>query len=591
MKQFLKMLLASIVGAFVAIGLMTIFIFSLIGSLSAIGSKQATTVPPSAILSIDLSGGIAEQSIDETFNLQSLYAGGEMSTSSIGVLDAVRAIDHAAEDPSIKLIYIKDCSFTAESSQLEEIRDALVRFHAVGKPIIAFGENLTLSGWYIASVSDKIYLTELASNQIFGVASQIFYLKDILERLGVNVQLVRHGKYKSAGEMFIAKDISDANREQNTAMVNSIWKSMTAPIAASRNLPEGAIDKITDGLKAATAADMLNLGMIDGIKTRNEMSEELCNLFGVEKEKDLKFISLPDYSSAAVKENYKAKDKIAVIYADGEITSGDEEDQITDGHFCRLISKVRADSTVKAVVFRVNSPGGDAQAAELIRNELTLLSKEKPVIASYGPYAASGGYWISAGADKIFTNATTLTGSIGVFSIIPDFSRIIKDKLHVNPVFIKSNKHADMVSFMKPFDDEELAYMQASVEQVYDKFLGIVADGRGMTTDAVNELAQGRVWTGVQAVENGLADECGTLTDAINYAASAAGLDNWKLVSYPVVKTQIERILSSMSDTEESVRTFLNITDPEEFINTLAEQARSHTGCKAMMPYTYRFEY
>lgn len=591
MKQFLKMLLASTVGAFVAIGLMTIFIFGLIGSLSAIGSKTPVTVPTSAILSIDLSDGISEQTVDETFNFQSIYSGGDMTTSSIGVLDAVRAIDQAAEDPAIKFIYIKNCEFSAATAHLEEIRDALLRFRTSGKPIIAFGNNLTLAGWYIASTADKIYLTELASNQIFGISSRIFYLKDVLERLGVNVQLIRHGKYKSAGEMFIANDISDANREQNQSMISSIWTSVASSIAESRNLPDGAIDDITNGLKAATAARMLEYGMIDGIRTKDEMSEELCSLFGVEKQKQLKFISLSDYSSSAVKDNYKVKEKIAIIYADGEINSGDEEDQITDGHFCKLISKVRADSTVKAVVFRVNSPGGDAQAAELIRNEMTLLSQVKPVIASYGSYAASGGYWISAGADKIYTNSTTLTGSIGVFSIIPDFSKIVKDKLHVNPVTISSNKHSDMLSLMKPFDAEELNYMQESVEQVYDKFLGIVADGRGMTTDAVNELAQGRVWTGVQAVENGLADECGTLSDAIRYAATAAGLEDYRLVSYPTIKTQIEKIMSSISETEETVRSFMNITNPEDFLNTLTEQARTHTGCKAMMPYYYGFQF
>jgi len=591
MKQFLKMLLASAVGASVAIGLMTIFIFALIGSMASLGSKDPVIVPPSAILTIDLTSGVTEQSVDGSFDFQSLYTGGDLNTSSIGVLDAVRAIDRAAEDDAIKFIYIKDCSFSVETSHLEEIRDALIRFRASGKPIIAFGENLTLAGWYIASTADKIYLTELASNQIFGISSQIYYLKDILERLGVNVQLIRHGKYKSAGEMFIANDISEANREQNQSMITSMWETIITPIAESRNLSVDTINDITDHLKAVNTAQMQEFGMIDGVRTKDEMTKELCTLFGVEKEKELKFIGLSDYFSAAVKENFKVKEKIAIIYADGEITSGSDEEEITDGHFCRLISKVRADSTVKAVVFRVNSPGGDAQAAELIRNEMTLLSQIKPVIASYGAYAASGGYWISAGCDKIYTNSTTLTGSIGVFSIVPDFSKIVKEKLHVNPVTIGSNKHSDMLSLMKPFDAEELNYMQSTVEQIYDKFLGIVAEGRGMTTDAVNELAQGRVWTGVQAVENGLADECGTLSDAIRYAASAANLEDYRLVSYPAVKSQIEKILSSVSGTEEAVKTFMNVTNPEEFLNTLAEQARANTGCKALMPYTYRFEY
>lgn len=584
------MLLASFLGCAIAAGFMLIFTFSLIGSLAAFTDKDTPTVPSSFILKVDLSNGLAEQTQEESLDIQSLYAGGEPVSSFLGILDAVRAIDKAAEDSAVKMIYIDNCSFSADVSYLEEIRAALLRFRKSGKPIIAYDDNLSLGGWYIASTADKIYLSELASNQVYGISSQIFYLKDLLSRLGVNVQLIRHGQYKSAGEMFIADDISSANKEQNQAMISSLWNTLSSDISESRSYAPGELDDIIDGLKASTAAEMVEYRMIDGVRNHIEMTAELCSLFGVEEEKDLKFASLSTYAAASIKNDIKQKAKVAVIYADGEISEGSAEEGITGDRFASIISDVRADSTIKAVVFRVNSPGGDAQAAEVIRNEMELLAKEKPVIASYGSYAASGGYWISAGAQKIFTDRTTLTGSIGVFSIIPDFSRAVREKLHVNPVFINSGRHADMLALMRPFDAQETESMQKTVDMVYDKFISIVSDGRGMAADDVDKIAGGRVWTGAEAVEIGLADECGSLYDALSYAVSAADLEGYRLVSYPTVKTTLEKLMENFSSTEESVQTLLNITDPEAFMKTLDENVRRHTGVQARIPYIYKFQ-
>jgi len=577
-------------GCAISIGFMLIFTLSLIGSLAAFAEKESPAIPSSFILKVDLSEGITEQTQEDALNIQSLYLGGEPVSSSLGILDAVRAIDMAAEDPAVKMIYINNCSFTSDISCLEEIRAALLNFRKSGKPIIAFDDNLSLGGWYIASAADKIYLSELASNQVYGISSQIFYLKDILSRLGVNIQLIRHGQYKSAGEMYIADDISEANMEQNQSMISSLWNTLSSDISASRNYAPGELDDIIDGLKASTTKEMMEYRMIDGIRNHIEMTSELCTLFGAESKEDLKFASLSDYAADRIKEDIKHKEKIAIIYADGEISTGRDDTGITSGRFASIISDVRADSTVKAVVFRVNSPGGDAQAAEIIRNEVQLLSEVKPVIASYGSYAASGGYWISAGAMKIFSNRTTLTGSIGVFSIIPDFSRAVREKLHVNPVFINSGKHADMLSLMRPFDAQETESMQKTVDQVYDRFISIVSDGRGMTPEAVDEIGRGRVWTGAEALEHGLVDECGTLSDAVAYAVTAAGLEGYRLVSYPVVKTPMEKIMEIFNGTEETAQALLNITDPEVFMETLYDNVRQHTGVQARIPYIYKFQ-
>ena len=505
------------------------------------------------------------------------------STNRLGLLDIVQAIDNAATDPNIKFIYIDNCSFTQSISHLEEIRDALMRFRNSGKPIIAYGDNFTQGGYYIASTADKIYSDPLASNLILGVSTSIYFLKDILDKFDIDVQLIRHGKYKSAGEQFIANDISEANREQNQVMVNSLWETLSNAYAESRGMSADRIDYLVDNLKITTAEEMLAYNLIDSLCTAEQMNGIICGLAGVEDEKDLKTVDLRTYIKATAHTDYKIKDKIAVIYADGQIAaSGDEG--ITSDSFVPMISDIRKDSSVKAVVLRVNSPGGSAQAAELIRQELELLQEVKPLIVSYGSYAASGGYWISAGADKIYSDNSTLTGSIGVFSMVPSFQKAIRNKLHINPVTIRSNEHADMYS-ARLLDTEERASMQKSVEQIYDLFLKIVSEGRGMATDEVDRIAQGRVWCGNDAIEIGLVNEIGGLTDAIGYAAIAAGLEEYRLAEYPKVKTGLDRLMEGFNTAKAVNEAF---TNPAEALESFYGSISPEPGVYAMLPVIYR---
>lgn len=585
MKQFLKTTLAALIGSFIALFVIGLFFFAIIGSLASFSDSSATTVPDSAILKIKLSQPIGEQGMDSGFDLSEFLPVEASSGNQLGILNAIQAIDYAATDPAIKFIYIDADNAYLSMSIAEELRRALERFRTSGKPIIAYGENYTQTGYYIASVADKVYSYPLAFNQIIGISANLTFLKDFLNMIGVDVQLIRHGKYKSAGEMFVNNTISEANRQQNQELVNSLWATISHDICKSRGIKLTDFNNAVNNLKLTTPEEMKKANLIDEIFTYPEFVKQSCILFEVEDEKDLKAISLGKYAKARIKPNIKAKDKIAIIYANGDIMPGDGEG-VTSDKYSSIISKVRKDSTIKAVVFRVSSPGGSAGAAEIIRQELLLLKADKPFIVSYGDYAASGGYWISADGDKIFTNRTTLTGSIGVFSMIPSFGKITKEKLRINKVSINTHKHSDMFSLMRPLNTVEIGAMQKSVETVYDTFLDIVSKGRDMSVEQVNNIAQGRVWTGSEANDIELTDEIGGILEALNYAQISADLEDYRLVEYPVVKTGIEMIMENIGSTSATVET---ISDPEKLVEKAHLVIRESKGIFARLPYIYEF--
>ena len=470
---------------------------------------------------------------------------------------------------------------------MEELRGALERFRTSGKPVIAYGENFSFGGYYLASAADKIYADEFASNNILGVATTIIFLKDILDRFGVEMQLIRHGKYKSAGEQFIASDISEANREQNQAMVDALWQAAAGSICESRGIALSDLDRMVNNLELNTAQDMIEAGLVDELRTVNGMEQELVTLSGAEKLKDVKMITLDKYIKARIKTDYKAKEKIAIIYADGQINPDGSSEGITADKFQPIIRDIRADSSVKAVVLRVNSPGGSVQPAEIIRTELELLQQDKPLIVSYGTMAASGGYWISAGADKIYSNNTTLTGSIGVFSMLPSMEKTFKEIAHVNPVTIRSHRHADMGSMTRKLDRQEVAAFQDQVEMIYDHFINIVAEGRGLTPERVDEIAQGRVWCGNEALGIDLVNEIGGIKDALDYAAVAAGLDSYRIEAWPKAKNSLDKLMEGLNSASTAMETF---SDPEQLMESLFQSVKAEKGIYARVPYIYCFE-
>ncbi len=466
--------------------------------------------------------------------------GGLSKGSSIALLDVERALRKAMTDEDIAMVYFNFDHLNAPQAAAEEIRCLLLEVSRSGKPVVAYGASLGNGSYYLASAADRIFLHPKGGGSLTGMASTQFFLKDLLDTLGVQVQLIRHGKYKSAGEMYIRSDISPENRRQYEVLLTNIWDSRIDEMALSRGIEVDSLEHWVNHLSLGTAKTWLDKGLVDGLKYRDEMEEYLCHLFGTKDPDEVKRIGIKDYIGK-LKKGPSGR-KVAVLYADGEIVR--EGGGVAGESFAREIARVRADSTVKAVVFRVNSPGGEVVAADIIRREIELLGQVKPVVASYGGYAASGGYLISAGCSRIFTDNATLTGSIGVFGMIPSLGKAIRKVLKVNPVSIGTDEHSTMASGMEPLTPEEEAWYQEEIEDIYDDFVAVVAEGRHMTEGRVDEIAQGRVWCGVDALEIGLADQRGTLMDAIDYAAGQAHLDgSYRIVSYPGKKSFMDELM------------------------------------------------
>lgn len=554
MKDFMKMLLASFTATaiYVVIGIMVLV--GCITGLASLLESSLPVMPSKAVLTMDMSTiTISEQTqeIALTDVIQGIDA-----PQPLGILDAVGAINAAAYDPAIQYIFLKPDGVTGGIAQIEELRKALLNFRSCGKAVVSYIENPTNGGYYLASASDKIYMTPHhgGMSMFNGLSSQMIFLKDALDYLGINIQLIRHGKYKSAGETLVRNSSSKENLHQTEEMVNSMWGSWRNAIAQSRGISPEDLDRMLNNLELDLPTDFLGKGLVDELLTMDQLQDKLAMLYMTDDYRDVEAISIQEYAMLNVAGNPAGSKKIAVIYADGEIVDGDGMEEVASDRFVRIIQAVRNDDAVKAVVFRVNSPGGSVMASEKIKAQIDSLSKKVPVIASYGEYAASGGYWISANCDYIYADETTLTGSIGVFSTIPDLKKAVNDKLHVNITAVNSNDHADMYGMMRPLDKEETAMMQASVERIYERFTQIVAEGRNMSVSAVDEIAQGRVWTGAQALEIGLVDAIGTLETAILHAAtlvdSQNGMDDIQIVEYPRPVTSMEVLVSALTGEE-----------------------------------------
>ena len=514
------------------------------------------------VLKIDFNNPIAERNTGSSFDIMSMVKG---TSSSVTLLSYIEAIDAAAEDKNIGMIYMTPENISAGVSQIEELRAALERFRKSGKPVIAYCGNFGNGSYYLASVADKIILDPASESMITGVGSQMIFLKDLLDALGVDVQLIRHGKYKSAGEMFVRSSASPENRLQNEVLINSIWNTMSKQIASSRGFTQEEFNGWVENMELCYPEEYKAKGLIDEVWSKDQVDKYLCEQNGARRIQEVGFVKINKYASKIKKGS--RKNKIAVIYADGEIVDSGSDADIVGTKLAGTIRKVREDSKVKAVVFRVNSPGGSAQASEAIRHELELLRAVKPVIASYGDYAASGGYWISAQSDYIFSDESTVTGSIGVFGMIPNLGDAIRKNVKVNIESVGSSSHSDMMNGMRMLDETEVAYVQKQIEKIYDDFTGLVSSGRGISKDSVDTIGQGRVWSGADALNIGLVDSLGGLYDAISYAAAKVGLTkaDYQLSRYPVVK-EVSLLKMLSGNTPE---------DPEETLTTRVDNQPS----------------
>lgn len=545
MKDFFKFTLASVLGIVLA-GI----IFTIIGIVSLVGmvasSDTETKVQENTILCLNLEGGLSERV--ESNPLQELM--GE-TFASYGLDDILNSIQKAKDNENIKGIYLQPNVFVAEYPSLEEIRKALADFKESGKFIVAYSDQYTQEMYYLASVADKIIVNPQGSIALHGLASQIMFYTDLMKKLGIEMQIFKVGTYKAAVEPFIATEMSDANREQISVYLNSIWGRVLEDISASRNISIEKLNQYADNMMDMKMADeYIACGLADTLLYKDGVLDYLKTMVGCEKDDNLRTLSVEDMKN--VKRNIpldKSGNIIAVYYAFGEIGSTlSSEEGINPDKVIKDLRKIREDESIKALVFRVNSPGGSAYGSEQIWREIALMKEKKPVIVSMGDYAASGGYYISCAADYIVANPTTLTGSIGIFGMFPNLGGLLNDKLDLHFDIVKTNKFADMGSMNRPFNEGEKEIMQHYINNGYELFVKRCADGRGMSTEAIKKIAEGRVWTGAAAKELGLVDELGGLDKALEIAAQKAEVDSYSVINFPSSENPIMSLLNKSKE-------------------------------------------
>ena len=546
MKSFIKYTMATVVGIFLTMTLFTIIsIISLAGMMATEG--MSAPIKEKSILRIGLSGTLAERSESNPF---AALMGEE--NKALSLEDALLALDKAAKNENIIGVYLEGGAMGANPGMAQELRQALVEFKESGKWVVAYGDSYGKTAYYLSSVADSVLLNPEGNVDFGGMASQIMFYKDVMEKIGVKMQVFKVGTYKSAVEPFICTEMSPANREQVTSYLFSIWTNMLKDVAESRNMEVGKLNSLADSLTMISEASVaLNGGLVDKLCYMDEVKAILREKSGLEDEDDdLVFASVADVAKSETLDE-KVDEQVAVYYAYGEIVQSQgtglgmsQEHQIVGEKMIKDLQDLREDDDVKAVVIRVNSPGGSAFASEQIWREVCLLKEKKPVVVSMGGMAASGGYYISCDANRIFAEPPTLIGSIGIFGMSPAVSELMTEKRGLKFDVVKTNEMSDIGTMARPFNEAESAQMQKMINRGYDLFTKRVADGRGMAQDSVKLIAEGRVWTGEQGLNIGLVDELGNLDDAVAHAAELAKVEKFRAVPYPGADNPFEQLLN-----------------------------------------------
>ena len=577
MKDFIKYVFATVTGIVVFSLIMGIlFVISLVG----LAASSASTVPveKNSVFTLMLSGQVDERAEEDIMRQLS----GQIS-ENLGLDDIISAIKKAKENEDIKGIYIETGLFAIDTpASAHAIREALLDFKKSGKWIVAYGDSYTQTAYYICSAADKIYLNPQGMVDWHGLAANPYFLKDLLAKFGVKYQLCKVGKYKSAPEMMTADQMSEPNREQVTAYMTGIWKVMLKDVADSRKISVDSLNAYADNFIAlANQPDLVKMKLVDKLMYTDEVKGEIKKLLKIDADDDINQLSLSDMKN--VKGKKEKGDKIAVYYAYGEIVDSetgslaDQEHNIVANTVCKDLEKLANDDDIKAVVLRVNSPGGSAYASEQIWHAVMNVKAKKPVVVSMGGYAASGGYYISCAANYIYSEPTTITGSIGIFGMFPDFSGLLTEKLGVKFDEVKTNKHAAFGTIARPFNEEELALLDQYIGRGYELFRKRVADGRKLSVDAVEEIAQGRVWLGNDALGIKLVDAIGSLDDAVKKAAQLAKIDEFKTESYPEPADWFTQILdktNSDSYLDEQMRAnFGEFYEPFRYLKSINSQS------------------
>ncbi|MBG7628888.1 MAG: signal peptide peptidase SppA [Bacteroidetes bacterium] len=536
--NFLRNLLASIIGTFITLGLI---LFLLIMVVAAIGDDEKIIVKSNSVLEIKLDKLVKDYAPKSDDPFDEIFGA---NNKKMGLNEIINAIENAKYDSNIKGISINALAVNAGVSQTKAIRNKLLEFKASGKFVNAYADVYNQKSYYLASVADSVFMNPVGAIDFKGLSSEVLFFKSLQEKTGVKMEVIRHGKYKSAVEPFLANEMSVNNREQITSFLSSIWGVMLVDISESRNIAIEDLNIIADGLLARNAKLAIENKIVDGAIYMDEYEGKLKKAAGVSEGSKLNTITLQNYiSTGKGRVIGTSSDRIAVIYAQGEIIYGKgDEDHIGQELIINAIRKAKKNSSVKAIVIRVNSPGGSALTSELIWREIELAKKELPIVVSMGDVAASGGYYIACNANKIVAEPTTITGSIGVFGVVPNMSELADD-IGINAEQVSTNKGASY-SLFEPMTDEFRTVTQEGVEFVYATFLDRVASGRNITVEQADALAQGRVWSGVEAKENGLVDELGGLKVAIIEAAGLAGITDYKIRNYPSYKIDFEERFS-----------------------------------------------
>ena len=587
--KFSKVLLAAFLGTLIA---MVITFFIKVGVVSSMISSLSTETEtiskpkPNSVLYMKLDYAIPDRTTDNPFggiNFRTME-----SKDMTGLNDILRNIEQAKTDANIKGIYMELSSIPTSTATLQELRNKLIEFKESGKFIVTYSENYSQSAYYIASIADKIYLNPEGALDIHGMASQIMFYKHLLDKLDVEMQIVRgpNNRFKSAVEPYFLDKMSEANREQMEKLLGTVWGQILTGISESRNISVEQLNEIADNLDTYFNAEMaLAYGLVDNLYYKDQMLEELKGLTG--SNKDINAIGNAKYAKSYIVKN-ASKNEVAIIYATGQIYDGkgDESSAIYSENLSKTIRKAREDENVKAIVLRVNSPGGSAVASAIIGRELDLTKEVKPVIVSMGNYAASGGYWISAKADYIFADPTTLTGSIGVFGTFPNAQGFLNDKIGLTFDVAKTNKNADFGSITQPLTEFQYGKLQEMVVKTYNDFTGRVAEGRGLTQTYVDSIGQGRVWAGADAIEIGLVDKLGDMEDAIAYAAEKASLgDDYKVTEWPKQKDFFTRMMDSMNEGDKlDAAMKQKLGAYYDYLQGL-ENLQKNTGVQARMPF------
>ena len=538
---FLRELLAVIIGIFISVFIMFL-VFAAIGA--AFSKEEDITVKNNSVLTLKLDKTIKDYAPKSDDPFEALF---DLGDDKMGLNKIIIAIENAKFDDNIKGISIEALQINAGFAQLQSLRNKLFEFKETGKFITSYADFYDQKNYYLSSTADSIFVNPVGGVDFRGLGGEILYFKDFQDKYGIKMEVIRHGKYKSAVEPFLSNKMSAENREQTQSFLNSIWGELLEDIGYSRKKTSDELNYIADELLTRNSELAIENEMISGELYKDEYQNILRELVGIEKDDKLKIISLEDYiKSGGGNVKSTAKDRVAVIYAQGEIIYGKgDENNIGQELIVNALRKARENSKVKAIVLRVNSPGGSGLASDIIWRELELTKKEKPLVVSMGNLAASGGYYIACNADKIYAEPTTITGSIGVFGAVPNISKL-SDKIGINAEQVGTNKQSNGYSLFESITPEFYNITKESIEDFYKTFVNKVAEGRNMTFTQIDSIAQGRVWTGKQAKENGLIDELGSLEDAVNAAAGLANLDNYRVRNYPNYKKDFKDFKSQV---------------------------------------------